>query len=137
MELLVLSKLKWDLSAVTPHDFLEQILSRICPDQESCNVIKKHSQTFIALCSTGKSIEAQRFPNLQFPNAQFISESFFECKREEMVLCAIQEVYGIRECGSFFFWQRMHAVGRKRSLRFLFRSCAHSLLSCKHSTFPP
>lgn len=52
MELFVLSKLKWDLSAVTPHDFLEQILSRICPDQERCNVIKKHSQTFIALCST-------------------------------------------------------------------------------------
>lgn len=55
MELFVLSKLKWDLSAVTPHDFLEQILSRICPDQERCNVIKKHSQTFIALCSTGKT----------------------------------------------------------------------------------
>ncbi|KAJ8315791.1 hypothetical protein KUTeg_007941 [Tegillarca granosa] len=52
MELLVLNKLKWDISAITPHDFLEQILCRLSMDKEKCDVIKKHAQTFIALCST-------------------------------------------------------------------------------------
>jgi len=54
MELILLSKLKWDLSAVTPHDFLEQVLSRLCMDKERSDLIKKHAQTFVALCSTGK-----------------------------------------------------------------------------------
>ncbi|XP_069101355.1 G1/S-specific cyclin-D2-like [Argopecten irradians] len=52
MELIVLNKLKWDLSAVTPHDFLEHVLSRLCMDKEKCDLIKKHAQTFVALCST-------------------------------------------------------------------------------------
>ena len=54
METLVLSKLKWDVSAVTPHDFLEQILSRLSLDRPHMDVIKKHAQTFVALCATGK-----------------------------------------------------------------------------------
>lgn len=52
MESLVLSKLKWDLSAVTPHDFLEQILSRLSLDKEQTERTRKHAQTFIALCAT-------------------------------------------------------------------------------------
>ncbi|WAR07174.1 CCND2-like protein [Mya arenaria] len=52
MESLLLSKLKWDLSAVTPHDFLEQILSRLSLDRHDMDVIKKHAQTFVALCAT-------------------------------------------------------------------------------------
>lgn len=56
MESLVLSKLKWDLSAVTPQDFLEQILSRLSLEREHTDVIKKHAQTFVALCATGKCL---------------------------------------------------------------------------------
>lgn len=52
MESLVLSKLKWDLSAVIPQDFLEQILSRLNIEKEHSDVIKKHAQTFVALCAT-------------------------------------------------------------------------------------
>lgn len=51
-ELLVLSRLKWDLSAITPNDFLEQILSRLHMDAERARVMKRHAQTFIALCAT-------------------------------------------------------------------------------------
>jgi len=51
-ELLVLSRLKWDLSAITPHDFLEQILSRLPVDKERAQTMKRHAQTFIALCAT-------------------------------------------------------------------------------------
>lgn len=54
MERLLLNKLKWDLSAVTPHDFLEQILSRLSLEREHTEVIKKHAQTFVALCATGR-----------------------------------------------------------------------------------
>lgn len=54
MESLILSKLKWDLAAVTPHDFLEQILSRLSLDRAHVKVIKKHAQTFVALCATGR-----------------------------------------------------------------------------------
>ena len=32
MELLILSKLKWDLSAVTPYDFLEHLLRQLQED---------------------------------------------------------------------------------------------------------
>lgn len=135
MELYVLSKLKWDLSAVTPHDFLEQILSRICPDQERCNVIKKHSQTFIALCSTGKTtISVSKCTTYQL-------KKFWQWKRGGMVLC----VRFRRKCLEFFFiWEsvgvflaEMHAVGIKESLVFDSGHVFHSLLSCKHSTFPP
>ena len=54
MESLVLSKLKWDLSAVTPQDFLQQVLSRLSLEKEQTEVIQKHAQTFVALCATGK-----------------------------------------------------------------------------------
>ena len=33
MELLILSKLKWDLSAVTPYDFLEHLLRQLQEDR--------------------------------------------------------------------------------------------------------
>lgn len=49
-EILVLGKLKWDLSAVTPYDFLEQIFSRL--SLPNVSVIRKHAATFIALCCT-------------------------------------------------------------------------------------
>lgn len=57
MELLVLSKLKWDVSAVTPHDFLDQIISRLSLHKDRPEAIKTHAQTFIALCATGKELE--------------------------------------------------------------------------------
>lgn len=54
-EQLVLSKLKWDLSAITPHDFIEQILHRLIISRLEASQLRKHAQTFIALCATGQS----------------------------------------------------------------------------------
>jgi len=51
-ELLVLGKLKWDVSAVTAYDFLEQIFTRIPLDHDTNDVLRKHAATFIALCCT-------------------------------------------------------------------------------------
>ena len=39
---------------MTPHDFLDQILTRLPLDKDSSSSIKRHAQTFIALCTTGK-----------------------------------------------------------------------------------
>ncbi len=56
-ELLVLSRLKWDLAAITPNDFLNILLRRLHKWPKISEVqmlIKKHAQTFIALCAAGK-----------------------------------------------------------------------------------
>ncbi|ELR54833.1 G1/S-specific cyclin-D2, partial [Bos mutus] len=52
-ELVVLGKLKWNLAAVTPHDFIEHILRKLPQPSEKLSLIRKHAQTFIALCATG------------------------------------------------------------------------------------
>nr|XP_012230596.1 PREDICTED: G1/S-specific cyclin-D2 [Linepithema humile] len=54
-EQLVVSKLKWELSAVTPGDFLMHILSRLpMPRTWDTVKVRKHAQTFIALSARGE-----------------------------------------------------------------------------------
>lgn len=53
MELLVLNKLKWDLASVTPHDFIEHFLTKLPIHQNAKQILRKHAQTFVALCATG------------------------------------------------------------------------------------
>lgn len=52
---MVLGKLKWNLAAVTPHDFIEHILRKLPQQREKLSLIRKHAQTFIALCATGEA----------------------------------------------------------------------------------
>ncbi|XP_059255182.1 G1/S-specific cyclin-D1 isoform X2 [Mustela nigripes] len=52
MELLLVNKLKWNLAAVTPHDFIEHFLSKMPAAEENRQIIRKHAQTFVALCAT-------------------------------------------------------------------------------------
>ncbi|KAF4079500.1 hypothetical protein AMELA_G00178780 [Ameiurus melas] len=54
-ELMVLGKLKWNLAAVTPHDFIEHILRKLPLPEDRVELIRKHAQTFIALCATDHS----------------------------------------------------------------------------------
>ncbi|KAK2534874.1 Ccnd2 [Columba guinea] len=51
-ELVVLGKLKWNLAAVTPHDFTEHILRKLPLPKDKLLLIRKHAQTFIAVCAT-------------------------------------------------------------------------------------
>ncbi|NXC08983.1 CCND3 protein, partial [Orthonyx spaldingii] len=51
-ELLVLEKLKWDLVSVIANDFLPHILHRLPLPADKVELVKKHAQTFIALCAT-------------------------------------------------------------------------------------
>uniref|UniRef100_A0A665WBG9 Cyclin D1 n=1 Tax=Echeneis naucrates TaxID=173247 RepID=A0A665WBG9_ECHNA len=53
MELLVLNKLKWDLASVTPLEFIDNFLSQLPIRRESRPILRKHAQTFVALCATG------------------------------------------------------------------------------------
>jgi len=50
----VLQALKWDISSVTPHDFLEHIVRRL-PQMsvDDVDTVRRHAQTFIALCTAG------------------------------------------------------------------------------------
>lgn len=55
MELLILSKLKWDLSAVTPYDFLEYLLRLLAEEGAGIvdsAVLRRHTENFIILCAT-------------------------------------------------------------------------------------
>ncbi|KAI9523102.1 G1/S-specific cyclin-D1 [Dissostichus eleginoides] len=52
MELLVLNKLKWDLASVTPLDFIDHFLSQLAVRRENRPILRKHAQTFVALCAT-------------------------------------------------------------------------------------
>ncbi|XP_051976663.1 G1/S-specific cyclin-D2-like [Xyrauchen texanus] len=51
-ELVVLSKLKWNMAAITPLDFIEHILHKLPFPEDRLTLIRKHAQTFIALCLT-------------------------------------------------------------------------------------
>uniref|UniRef100_UPI00358E4808 G1/S-specific cyclin-D2-like isoform X2 n=1 Tax=Myxine glutinosa TaxID=7769 RepID=UPI00358E4808 len=53
MELLVLDRLRWDLAAITAHDFLEHLLLQLPLPPGKLDTVRKHCRTFIALCATG------------------------------------------------------------------------------------
>ncbi|KAI2563845.1 cyclin D2 [Homo sapiens] len=69
-ELVVLGKLKWNLAAVTPHDFIEHILRKLPQQREKLSLIRKHAQTFIALCATGGRISGSH-QHLTSPDFKF------------------------------------------------------------------
>lgn len=50
-----MNKLKWNLAAMTPHDFIEHFLSKMPVAEENRQIIRKHAQTFVALCATGRA----------------------------------------------------------------------------------
>ncbi|ROT80019.1 hypothetical protein C7M84_001244, partial [Penaeus vannamei] len=54
-ELLVLTRLKWDLAAITPHAFLDQIIARLqlkLPEAQM-RMVREHATFFITVCATG------------------------------------------------------------------------------------
>ena len=52
-ELLVLQVLRYDVCAITPHDFVDLLLSRLPISRQHADTVRRHTQTFIALCATG------------------------------------------------------------------------------------
>lgn len=93
-ELLVLRVLKWDISAITPHDFLAQIITRLPLDAESAHTVKRHAQTFIALCATD-------FKFVMFPPSMIAAGS---------LSAAINGLLGIDWCSNASLLQRLTAI---------------------------
>jgi len=68
-ELLVLSRLKWDMCAITPHDFVDLLLTRLHVDQPQCrvNINNRRDRTrriahgYIAMCALGKYLSNDHF----------------------------------------------------------------------------
>lgn len=54
-EILVLSKLKWDVASVTPQDFLRHLLGRLPVESVGIeySMVNNHAKTLIALCARG------------------------------------------------------------------------------------
>lgn len=52
-ELLLVSKLGWDLSPVTAGDFVDHLLNRV-PVLAREPIVRRHATTFVALAATGK-----------------------------------------------------------------------------------
>ncbi|XP_072127443.1 G1/S-specific cyclin-D1-like [Mobula birostris] len=52
MELLLLDTLQWHLGAPTPQEFVEQLLEVLGAQAAGERLIRKHTDTFIALCNT-------------------------------------------------------------------------------------
>jgi len=52
-ELLVLSKLKWTVTAVTGFDYVDHVLERVEWSKEN-PLIRRHAHTLVGLCYTGK-----------------------------------------------------------------------------------
>jgi len=52
----VVQLLDWDLSAVTPVDYVDQLLTRlsdVIDDADQRTAVKRHAVTFIAMCTAG------------------------------------------------------------------------------------
>ncbi|GBP17047.1 hypothetical protein EVAR_8119_1 [Eumeta japonica] len=63
-ELLVLSKLKWDVAGVTAHDFVPLLLARLpLEDVVDTTMITRHTQTFISLAARAAGLRRARPPS--------------------------------------------------------------------------
>ncbi|XP_064594661.1 G1/S-specific cyclin-D2-like [Liolophura sinensis] len=94
MESVLLNKLKWDLSAVTPHDFLGQILHRLPFDKHKKEAMKRHAQTFIALCCTDHTFMMYT-PSMIAAGSVGAAAHGLSCGSPSQVLQWLQQITGI------------------------------------------
>ncbi|TSZ83225.1 G1/S-specific cyclin-D2 [Bagarius yarrelli] len=91
-ELIVLGKLKWNLAAVTPYDFIEHILRKLPLPKDRVTLIRKHAQTFIALCATDHSF-AMYTPSMIAAGSVGAAECLKSCqeKIEQLLASSLRE----------------------------------------------
>lgn len=53
-ELLVLSKLQWNVCAITGYDYVDQIIER-CPWGNESSLLRRHSNTLVSISYTGRN----------------------------------------------------------------------------------
>jgi hypothetical protein len=100
-ELLVLSKLKWDVAAVTPQDFLQHILVRLPIDRNTwdAHMIHRHAQTFIALSTRGEYLTG----HLRYDEASRLTEELHN----------LHSSPNITSCPQWRIMVSVLAIGRK------------------------
>ena len=59
--MVVLQVLRYDICAITAHDFVDLLLSRLPISCQHAATVRQHTQTFIALCTTGSSFNVRPF----------------------------------------------------------------------------
>ncbi|XP_077565418.1 G1/S-specific cyclin-D2-like isoform X2 [Stigmatopora nigra] len=59
-ELVVLGKLKWDMAAVIPNDFVEHFLRRLPLTEDKLPIVRKHTQILIELCTIDEELAMKR-----------------------------------------------------------------------------
>ncbi|KAK2090722.1 G1/S-specific cyclin-D1 [Saguinus oedipus] len=110
MEPLLVNKLKWNLAATTPHDFIEHFLSKMPEAEENKQIIDKHAQTFVALCATdvkfisnppsmvaaGSLVAVVQGLNLGSPN-HFLSHYRLTCFLSRVIECDLDCLRGCQE----------------------------------------
>jgi len=118
-EILVLNKLRWDIAAIVPNDFLEYLFSRIslpaCIEKE---YILKHCHTYIALCCIDFLFSNLNSPSMiaaaaicsTFQNLRYQFGSMCPTKHE--LVQKLTEITGVDEDCLVECQQRMEEVIR-------------------------
>ena len=83
-ESIILNRLKWDIAAICPNDYLEFYLHTYAPkhDLNILEQIKKHSYVFTALCATNFSLGAFQ-PASMIASACFLTALNSVCSQDE------------------------------------------------------
>jgi len=94
-EMLVLQVLRYDICAVTPHDFVDLLLSRLPIGHHHATTVRQHTQTFIALCATGATFFLNIFSFLsrvswvlfiwQWQEGNLACEKSTECDQQAVI----------------------------------------------------
>lgn len=95
-----MNKLKWNLAATTPHDFIEHFLSKMPVTEENRQIIRKHAQTFVALCATGRATQLGAPGGASCPLPQF--PHLTRCSSTPVLLGMVE--------GALSSWSRLASV---------------------------
>ncbi|XP_032747203.1 G1/S-specific cyclin-D1 isoform X1 [Rattus rattus] len=134
MELLLVNKLKWNLAAMTPHDFIEHFLSKMPEADENKQIIRKHAQTFVALCATdvkfisnppsmvaaGSVVAAMQGLNLGSPN------NFLSCYRTTHFLSRVIKCDPVKALATGL-WLNKDSLHLRPPLQDCLRACQEQI----------
>ncbi|XP_066916799.1 G1/S-specific cyclin-D2-like [Clytia hemisphaerica] len=118
-EILILNKLRWDIAAIVPNDFLEFLFSRITvPECLEKDYILKHCHTYIALCCIDFLFTNLNSPSMiaaaaicaTFQNLRYQFGSF--CPSNYELIQRLTEITGVDEDCLVECRQRMDQVIR-------------------------
>lgn len=116
-EILILNKLRWDISAIVPNDFLEYLFVRMkLPECIDLAFIRKNAQTYISLCYIDFLFSSLNAPSMIAGAAVCAafegirSQLGAQCPSKEQLIEMISEITGVDEDCLVQCRQRMEEV---------------------------